>query len=766
MSDKRSYQQFCLWLTLVCNRAHAIIGRLMNWRPIRHLRRRRVPVLLQLNAVECGAACLAMVLSYHGRKTRVAECGEVCGAGRDGVTAETIAKAARSYGLRVAAFSLEPSQFKDIPVPAIAHWEFNHFVVVERWSPRWVEIVDPANGRRRVTAHDFAASFTGVILTLGPGIHFKPLAQNARTRRHSYLIGMFRTPDATGLMLQILAASLCTLLLGLALPLLTAVVVDRVLPLHSVSVMAILGLGLALVVVAQAVAAYLRAALLIYLQGRMDAQMTMGFFEHLLSLPCRFFQERNSGDLLMRLGSNAIIREALTNQTLSAILDGILVLGYLAVLLARAPVFGWLALALGFLQVAPLQGASRRLRELTQRDLAAQSASQSYLTEALSGMATLKASGTEDQALDRWSRLFTHELNASLRRGHCLAVLDTVATTLRALSPLLLLWVGTFQVLHGAMSLGTMLAVVGLAAAFLQPVSSLLTSLQRVQLVAANLERIADVLEAEPEQAPAGVCGAPRLTGRIELKNVSFRYAPSAPLVLRNISLTIEPGQKVALVGCTGSGKSTLAMLLLGLYAPTEGEILYDGFPLHHLNYRALRSQFGVVLQEPFLFSGSIRQNIAFSNPNLRLDQVVEAARLAAIDEEIATMPMGYETRISERGSGLSGGQRQRISLARALVHRPAMLLLDEATSHLDVVTELRVEHNLNQLACTRVVIAHRMSSVRNAAQIVVLEDGKVAERGRHHELLSQDGRYAALVDNSVGPLSNHAPGLIANTVG
>ena len=254
--------------------------------------------------------------------------------------------------------------------------------------------------------------------------------------------------------------------------------------------------------------------------------MTLGFFEHLLSLPFRFFQERNSGDLLMRLGSNASIREALTNQTLSAILDGILVLGYLAVLLARAPVFGWLALALGFLQVAPWQGASAPLRELTQRDLAAQSASQSYLTEALSGMATLKASGTEDQALDRWSRLFTHELNASLRRGHCLAVLDTVATTLRALSPLLLLWVGTFQVLHGAMSLGTMLAVVGLAAAFLQPVSSLLTSLQRMQLVAANLERIADVLEAEPEQAPAGVCGAPRLTGRIELKKRQLPLCP------------------------------------------------------------------------------------------------------------------------------------------------------------------------------------------------------------------------------------------------
>jgi ABC-type bacteriocin/lantibiotic exporter with double-glycine peptidase domain len=271
-----------------------------------------------------------------------------------------------------------------------------------------------------------------------------------------------------------------------------------------------------------------------------------------------------------------------------------------------------------------------------------------------------------------------------------------------------------------------------------------------MQLAAAHLERISDVVSAEPEQDPRRVQDAPRLTGRIEFRNVSFRYDPNAPFVLRNISFSVEQGHKVALVGRTGSGKSTLAMLLLGLYEPTEGEILLDGIPLRRLNYRAIRSQFGVVLQEPFLFSGSLRQNIAFGHPDLGFDAVVEAAQLAEIQMEIEQMPMGYETRIAEGGIGLSGGQRQRVSLARALARKPAVLLMDEATSHLDVVTERRVERNLSQRACTRLVIAHRLSTICDADQILVLEGGVIAERGSHEELVSRNGCYATLVSSQM----------------
>jgi len=711
-----------------------------------HLHRRRVPVIPQMSAVECGAACLAMILNYYGQKTSVSECRAHCGVGRDGLTARAIASSARHYGLRVKSYSLDLADFKYVQLPAIAHWNFSHFVVVERWSPKIVEIVDPAVGRCQLTADEFDAGFTGVVLTFEPSGKFQHRTTTAQPFWHHYLKYMLHIPGTLGVLGQILAASLFLQVLGLALPLFTQVLVDRVLPHHITNVMTALGIGMVILVLTQMVTSYLRAALLIYLQARLDSQMMLGFFEHILTLPFRFFQQRTSGDLLMRIGSNMSIREVLTSQTLSVVLDGTFVVVYLTILLAREPFFGVLVLGIGILQVGLLLGTTRRMHRLTQRDLCTQAESQSYLVEALTGITTLKASGAEDRVLDYWSNLFFKHLNVSLQLNHLSAIIDTAMMTLHTFAPLILLWVGVLRVLDGTMSLGTMLALNALATAFLTPLASLVSNGQQLQLVGAHLDRLTDVLAAEPEQDLQVVQHTPRLTGRIELKHVSFRYDSNAPWVLRDISVTIEPGQKVALVGRTASGKSTLAKLLLGLYTPSEGEILYDGIPLQNLNYRTLRSQFGTVLQESFLFSGSIRQNIAFNDPSLSLEQVIEAARLAAIHDEIIQMPMGYETMVAEGGSGLSGGQRQRLSLARALAHQPAVLLLDEATSHLDTVTERLVDENLKQIPCTRIAIAHRLSTVYNADMILVLDRGTIVEQGSHEELLVQTGHYAALV--------------------
>ncbi len=356
----------------------------------------------------------------------------------------------------------------------------------------------------------------------------------------------------------------------------------------------------------------------------------------------------------------------------------------------------------------------------------------------------------EYRAFDRWSSLFFDQLNIQVRRNYLSAIIDTTMTALRTLAPLALLWIGTMQVLDGALTTGTMLALNTLAIGFLTPLSSLVSAGQSLQMAQSHFERITDVTEAEPEQDKQSVQLPPRLSGRIQLENVAFRYAPEAPDVLRGITLCIEAGQKVALVGRTGSGKSTLGKLLLGLYPVTQGAILYDGIPLRNLDYQEVRRQFGVVMQDASIFSGSILQNITLNDPGMTMEQAVEAARIAAIHEDIVQIPMGYEAFVAEGGSALSGGQRQRLALARAIAHRPAILLLDEATSHLDVIVEQQVAHNLRSIACTQIIIAHRLSTIREADVIIVLDRGTIVEKGSHEELMRLNGYYAQLMQHQV----------------
>jgi ABC-type bacteriocin/lantibiotic exporter with double-glycine peptidase domain len=713
--------------------------------------------LTQLDATECGAACLAMILNYYGYKIGVAGVREHCGVGRDGLSALTIVQAARTYGLRARAISLAHNDFRFVRLPAIVHWDFNHFLIAERWSPHTVEVVDPALGRRRVAASEFEACFTGVVIELEPGAHFTRQHAHSRLSLWTYLRSFLLWP---GFIAQLLVASLLLQLLGLGLPVLTRLFVDQIIPGHLANLLPVIGLGLLVIVLAQGATALLRASLLIHLQARVDIQMQLGFFEHLLTLPYHFFQQRSSGDLLSRLASNITMRELLTSQLISTLLDGSTVLVYLVVLLTQSVPLTAIALTIGALQIVLLLTTTRAIHDLTRRDLIAQGKSQGYLTEVFLGIATVKAAGAEPRVLERWSNFFFDHLNASVPRDHLAAALSTVTTTLTILAPLLLLWVGTMQVLQGSMSVGTMLGLNALAVVFLTPLTSLAGSGQQLQRVRAHFERIADVVEAQREQDLQTVASPPRFQGQIELRQVHFRYTPQAPLVLRNLNICIQAGSKVALVGRTGSGKSTLGKLLLGLYLPTEGDIFYDGIALRSVDYRAVRRQFGVVLQESTLFQGSVRENIAWNDPDMPLEQVVKAAQVAAIHDDILRMPMGYETMVAESGNALSGGQKQRLAIARALACRPAMVLFDEATSHLDAITEQVVEQNLNALACTRVIIAHRLSTVCTADLILVLDDGAVVEQGTHQELMQGHSFYRRLVQSQVGEQEQVFPAL------
>jgi ABC-type bacteriocin/lantibiotic exporter with double-glycine peptidase domain len=380
-------------------------------------------------------------------------------------------------------------------------------------------------------------------------------------------------------------------------------------------------------------------------------------------------------------------------------------------------------------------------------DLRVQSKSRAYEIEVLNGIETLKAIGSEPNAVQHWSNLFVDTLNTSLARGRLAALVDSSLASLRLGAPIAVLVLGASRVLSGELSLGSMLALDALAIGFLAPLATLVGTASQLQILGTYLDRLDDVFDTPPEADYDRLVDVSSLSGAIRLEDVSFRYGERSPLVVRDVSLEVAAGQFVAIVGPSGSGKSTLAALLVALYAPTSGRVLYDGRDLASLNPRAVRRKMGIVVQKPYLFASSVRSNIALADPALPLDDIMQAAKAASIHDEIMAMPMQYETLVRDGGSALSGGQRQRLALARALVHEPPIMLLDEATSSLDAVTEARVQTTLDEMRCTRIVIAHRLSTIMSADVILMMKDGRVVERGTHAELVARRGAYYELVN-------------------
>jgi ABC-type bacteriocin/lantibiotic exporter with double-glycine peptidase domain len=536
-------------------------------------------------------------------------------------------------------------------------------------------------------------------------------------------------------------------LLAMAVPLFTAVLVDRVLPEGDRHLLVVLALALLVVVLYEFLSELTRAHVLLRLRTVLQVRVTRGFLDHLVELPYRFFVNRSAGDLLMRMESTGTVREMLTTGALAALLDGVMVSLYLVLLLLLSPAIAALVAGLGAFQAAVVLLSWRRNRRLMSESLEATARVRGYQYELLAGMETLKAAGAEHRAVEHWANLYSRQVNASLARGRLNALVTALMSALDAGSPLLVLVLGAFAVMNGQLSLGTMLGVVALANGFLRPISSLAATGVRLQGVGSYMERISDVLDTPAEQEGRSVRPAGALRGDIETDHVGFSYTPLAAPAVDGVSVHIDAGRYVAIVGRSGSGKSTLANLLLGLAAPTSGRVVLDGDDLARLDLRSVRRQVGIVTQHPYLFGTSIRENIALAKPGASLEEVIDAARLACIHADIDAMPMGYETVLADRGASLSGGQRQRIALARALVRRPAILLLDEATSALDTATERSIHEQLAALRCTTIAVAHRLSTVAHADLILLMEGGRIVERGTHEELMALGGRYREQVD-------------------
>lgn len=703
--------------------------------------RRRIPYVQQLEISDCGAACLAMSLAYHGRDVSPEELRQATKTSRSGVDAVSIIEAARAHGMEARGVKVELEALRYLERGSILHWDFNHFVVLDRLTRRGVEILDPAIGRIRVPLETFSRSFTGVAITLSPGDSFQRSSRGERGAWR-YLIPMIRK---SRLLPKVGVSSFLLQLFALATPVLTGVIVDRVVPTGDRDLLFAVGAGMAAMVLFHFLSGFLRAHLLLAMRAHLDMTLSTNFVVHMMRLPYSFFLQRTAGDLMTRMNSNVTVREILTTGAISTLLDGTMVSIYLLLILAQSPQIGMVVLMLAGLQLTVLLLAHKPIQRLMSEVLLAQARAQGHLAQLINGVETLKSVGAERRAVSQWSDLFVDEVNALLARGRVSALVESTAGTLRVMSPLVVLGVGTLGVLNGSLTLGTMLAVSALAVGFLTPLSNLIATSLQMQLLSSYMERINDVLDTPPEQDPDEVTPAGELTGRIELEDVSFRYETKGPNVVEGVSLEIEAGQSIAIVGRSGSGKSTLAQLFLGLYAPSEGKVLYDGADVRYLEASSVRSRLGIVPQTSYLFGTSIRSNITLTAPEASQDEVERAARIACIHEDILAMPLGYDTVLSDAGASLSGGQRQRIALARAVVHRPAILLLDEATSALDSLTEAAIYLNLEGLSCTTIIIAHRIATVARADQILVMEAGRFVEQGTHDELMAKQGRYHEL---------------------
>lgn len=709
----------------------------------------RTPTVLQMEAVECGAASLAMVLGHHGRHVPLEELRIACGVSRDGSRASNLLKAARGYGLTAKGMQMDLAALAEVRAPAVLFWEFNHYVVYDgmgrRLGRRGVYINDPAKGRRFVPMEEFDGSFTGVVLVMEPGDGF------TRGGRRPGVLGAMpaRLRGTAGALPAAVLASLLLVAVGAAVPALSRTYIDMFLIGHQTSLLGVLFASMATCVLLTLVLTWLQQANLLHGRIISSTLSSARFLRHLLRLPVTFFAQRSPADLVQRLQSNDQVAETLARDLAAAGVDAIVVVLYAVLLYTYDPQLTFLGIGVALLNVVAMRLVVR-LRATRTAKLRADTAR--LTTTSYTGLQlieTMKATGGEDGYFRKWAGQHATTLEEQQRLGVPSAWLGVVAPTLATVNSALILWIGGLRAVEGHISVGLLVAFQALVTRFTAPLTRLNGVAGRIQDFAADVARLKDVenFQADPLYTrPGGGDSTRRLHGHVELENVTFGYSPLDQPLLTGFDLTVGPGRQVALVGGSGSGKSTVSRLISGLYTPWDGVIRIDGRRLEDIPRGALATSVSFVDQDVFLFEGSVRDNVALWDPSVPDEAVVEALKDAALYDVVSRRPGGIHSTVEQDGRNFSGGQRQRLEIARALVRRPSILVLDEVTSALDAETEQVVMDNLRRRGCACVVIAHRLSTVRDSDEIVVLQHGTVVERGRHEELVAHGGAYAALV--------------------
>lgn len=711
------------------------IGRLRSFLPGL---RKRVPVHLQMADLDCGAACLSMVMSYHGSRISLSQARATCEQAGVAQSTTTLIKVARGWGMRAHLMALDLPDPDDLPLPAILHWDFSHFVVLEAVKPAGYEIVDPAMGRRIVSHEEFDKSFTGIAIAIVPSPDYTPIILEANPAFRRFLGSTVNQPIFRKLAASILIFSLGIQALSMCLPYLSMYMVDVMLATRATMLSPwVLGL-IAIFMVNIALVNWLRSQALTHMQRLSDQALMEGYFERILRLPVSFFLERSAGDIISRANSSTVIREALSHAVLSSTMDSVLIVANLAWLMWLSPSFALITMGLCAIQIAFFVSYARALRDPVQTEAKNQSRYQSYLTEVIAGIVTVKANAAEEPVRQRWRLSLGHHLAGVHARSGVDAWYGAVGAALRLGVPAILLWYSVVQYLEQPTSIGELLLLNFIAAMALGPVAGMVPLARNFQYFLTHGARLGELWEQSSEQENAD---KPDLSsvGDITVRDLHFRYKTAKEACLHGCTLEIPLGSRCAIVGPSGSGKSTLVSLILGFHLPSEGDVYWAGRPLREVNLRCLRGRVGYVAQNNFLFNGSIRSNIALARPTATMDDIEEAARVAGLLKDIQAMPMGMDTIVGEGGCNLSGGQRQRVAIARAVLTKPEILVLDEATSHLDAATESEVVEALAQVATTQIWITHRINSLRHCDRVYVIDGGRIVDQGDLDELAERN---------------------------
>jgi ATP-binding cassette, subfamily C, bacterial len=717
-----------------------------------------------MESVECGAAALAIILAHYGRMVPLATLRRDCGVSRDGSKVSNILKAAHAYGLVGKAFKRDLAALKQSPYPYVVHWRFSHFVVVEGYRKGRVYLNDPAWGPRSVPIEDFDRCYTGVVMTFQPGPEFR---RGGTSRRVT--LGLWkRLRGAIGPLAAATSMALLLVAPGLAIPALTGTFVDKVLVEGLGDWGRPLVLGLAISTAVRALLGAFQLRILRRLQHRLAVAETSRFFWHLLRLPASYYAQRAPGEVSSRIALNDQVADVLSGRLATASIDALVMIFYGVVMWQLNPPLTLVALAFAALNFGFLNWTARTRREDNARLSIEQGKTAGVGIAGLQSIRTLKASALESDFFARWSGFFANFSNAHQERNAVNYYLGGLPPLLVSLLTAAVLVAGGFEVIQGRMSIGMLVAFQSLAISFLHPVNTLVALGASMQELDVHLGRLEDVLESEPlrdgpldTSAPVVGRDVPvRLRGHVEFRNVTFAYSPVLPPVVDNLSFTVRPGQRIAFVGASGSGKSTVARLLAGLYAPTSGEILFDGVAAATIPREVRSNSLAMVDQDVILFKATVRENLTLWDDTTSAKRLHHACTDALVQGVIDALPEGYSSELLEGGANLSGGQRQRLEIARALACDPSILILDEATSALDAETEQLVDRNIRRRGCTCFIVAHRLSTVRDSDEIIVMDAGQVVQRGTHHQLIREDGLYARLLsdDGEGGTARSSAP--------